>query len=73
MTPQPHVVTVLASGSAAALTIGISAFAAVILIGIGIAINAIQNGRRDRASAAAVVVGVLTIAGLVLAILSSIV
>lgn len=74
MTKQPHVVATLASsGSAAALTIGISAYAAVILIGIGIVINSIQHGRRDRAIAAAVVVGVLTIAGVVIAVLSSIV
>jgi len=44
----------------------------VILICIGVGINAARHGRRRLAIAMAVIVGILTIVGVVLAILSSV-
>ncbi|MGV9710662.1 hypothetical protein ACWDTI_08355 [Gordonia sp. NPDC003424] len=69
-----HSTTILAEGEGAAalLTIGIAAYAAVILVAIGLGINAIQHGRRNRAIAMAIVVGVLTVAGVVVAVLSAV-
>ncbi|MFW0796230.1 hypothetical protein AAFP30_20625 [Gordonia sp. CPCC 205515] len=66
--------TILADGEGAAalLTIGIAVYAAVILVAIGLGINAIQHGRKNRAIAMAVVVGVLTVAGVVVAVISAV-
>jgi len=54
------------------LTVGLAAYAGLILAGIAIAIYDARRHRRNRAIAAAVVVGVLTLGGLVIAIVSSI-
>lgn len=64
----------LADGESAAagLTVGIAVYAAVILAALGTAVVSIQQRRRGRALAAALVVAVLTIAGVVVAIVSSI-
>ena len=62
----------LAETSPALLTLGISLYSAVILIGIGVGINAARHGRRRLAIVMAVIVGVLTVVGVVLAILSSV-
>ncbi|OBK81891.1 hypothetical protein [Mycobacterium sp. 1164985.4] len=65
--------TTLASGaSTAVLTLGLAIYAALILAGIAVAIDAARRQRRRRAIAAAVLVGVLTLGGVVIAILSSI-
>lgn len=65
--------TTLASGaSTAVLTLGLAIYAALILVGIAVAIDAARRQRRRRAIAAAVVVGALTLGGVVIAILSSI-
>ncbi|MFT4126311.1 MAG: hypothetical protein QM662_08785 [Gordonia sp. (in: high G+C Gram-positive bacteria)] len=61
------------AGTAALLTVGISVYAAAILIAVGLGISAARQGRRERALGCAVVVGVLTVAGVVVAVLSSIV
>lgn len=67
--------TILADGEGAAalLTLGIALYAAVILVAIGVGINAIQHGRKNRAIAMAVIVGVLTIAGVIVAVFSAVV
>lgn len=52
---------------------GLAAYAALILIGIAVAIYDARRHRRGRAIAAAVMVGVLTLGGLVVAIVSSVV
>ncbi len=62
----------MADSSAAALTLGISLYAAAILVGIGICINAVTRHQRTRAITAAVVVGVLVIVGVVVAVASSV-
>ncbi|UAK38187.1 hypothetical protein K8O93_24765 [Gordonia bronchialis] len=62
----------LAETSPALLTLGISLYSAVILICIGVGINAARHGRRRLAIVMAVIVGVLTVVGVVLAILSSV-
>jgi hypothetical protein len=68
--------TPLAAGldsiSPAALTLGIALYSAAILVGIGVGINAASRGRRRLAVIMGVVVLVLVIAGVVVAILSSI-
>lgn len=64
---------ILASAaSTAALTVGLAAYAALIFAGIAMAIFYARRHRRRPATAAAVTVGVLTLGGLVIAILSSI-
>ena len=56
----------------AVLTISLSAYAAVILISIALAVSESRRGRRGRAIAASSVVAAMTVLGVVLAILSSI-
>ncbi|BBZ75978.1 hypothetical protein MANY_13150 [Mycolicibacterium anyangense] len=69
-----HHVTLLASpASTAALTVGLATYAALIFAGIAVAIYDVRRHRRGRAIAGAVLVGVLTVIGLVIAILSSVV
>jgi hypothetical protein len=60
------------AASTAALTLGLAAYAALIFAGIAVAIFDARRQRRGRATAAAVMVGVLTLAGLVVAIASSV-
>jgi len=60
------------SGDPAMLTLGMTVFAALILAALAVAVSESRRGRRGRAIAAASVVGVLTVLGLVLAIVSSI-
>lgn len=67
-----HNVTLASAASTAGLTVGLSAYAALIFAGIAVAIYDARRHRRGRATAAAVIVGVLTLGGLVMAILSSI-
>ncbi|GAY16850.1 hypothetical protein [Mycobacterium sp. shizuoka-1] len=67
-------VTLSASAaSTATLTLGLAAYAALIFVSIAMAIYDVRRGRRGRAIAASVMVGLLTVAGLVVAILSSVV
>jgi len=67
-----HNVTLASAASTAALTLGLAAYAALIFAGIAVAIFDARRHRRGRATAAAVMVGVLTLGGLVVAIASSI-
>lgn len=68
-----HDATLASAASTAALTVGLSAYAALIFAGIALAIFDARRHRRGRATAAAVMVGVLTLGGLVIAIVSSVV
>jgi hypothetical protein len=68
-----HTVTLASGASTAALTVGLAAYSGLILAGIAVAIYDVRRHRRGRAIVVAVMVGVLTLAGLVIAILSSIV
>lgn len=67
-----HNVTLASAASTAALTVGLSAYAALILAGIALGIYDARRHRRGRAIASAVLVGALTVGGLVMAIMSSI-
>ncbi|KQY09241.1 hypothetical protein ASD37_01890 [Mycobacterium sp. Root135] len=67
-----HDVTLAGAASTAALTVGLSVYAALIFVGIAVALYDARRHRRGRATAAAVIVGVLTLAGLVVAIASSV-
>jgi peptidoglycan/LPS O-acetylase OafA/YrhL len=67
-----HSVTLASAASTAALTAGLAAYAGLILAGIALAIYYARRQRRNRAIAAAVMVGVLTLCGLVIAIVSSV-
>jgi ABC-type enterochelin transport system permease subunit len=67
-----HSVTLSSAASTAALTVGLAAYAGLILAGIAVAIYDARRHRRNRAIAAAVMVGVLTLGGLVMAIVSSV-
>jgi hypothetical protein len=67
-----HTVTLVNAASTAALTVGLAAYAALIFAGIAVAIFDARRHRRGRATAAAVMVGVLTLGGLVVAIASSV-
>lgn len=67
-----HNVTLASAASTAALTAGLMAYAALILAGLAVAIFDARRHRRRRAIAAAVMVGMLTLGGLVIAILSSV-
>ncbi|MGE0217053.1 hypothetical protein [Mycolicibacterium sp.] len=62
----------LAASTAAMLTVGLAVYAALILAGIAVALDGARRHRRRRAIAAAVLVAVLTLAGLVVAIISSV-
>ncbi|BBY66846.1 hypothetical protein [Mycolicibacterium helvum] len=64
--------TLASAASTAALTVGLSTYAALIFAGIAVAIYDVRRHRRGRAIAAAVLVGVLTLVGLVIAIISSV-
>jgi ABC-type spermidine/putrescine transport system permease subunit II len=65
-------VTLASTATTAALTVGLAAYAGLIFVGIALAIYYARRHRRGRASAAAVMVGVLTLCGLVIAIVSSV-
>lgn len=67
-----HHVTTATAASTAALTVGLAAYAALIFAGIAVALYDARRHRRGRATAAAVIVGVLTLAGLAVAIASSV-
>lgn len=64
--------TLASAGSAATLAVGLAAYPALIFAGIAVAIYDARRHRRGRAIAAAVMVGVLTVVGLVIAIVSSV-
>ena len=67
-----HDVTLASAASTAALTVGLSVYAALIFVGIAVALYDARRHRRGRATVAAVIVGVLTLAGLIVAIYSSV-
>ncbi|CAN5655105.1 hypothetical protein BH09ACT7_BH09ACT7_19660 [soil metagenome] len=67
-----HNVTLASTVSTAVLTVGLAAYAALIFAGIAVAIYDARRHCRGRAIAAAVMVGVLTLGGLVMAIVSSV-
>jgi hypothetical protein len=67
-----HDLSLANPASTAALTVVLAAYAASIFAGIAVAIFDARRHRRGRATAAAVMVGVLTLAGLVVAIASSV-
>jgi hypothetical protein len=67
-----QIVTLADAASTAALTVGLAAYAALIFAGIAVAIFDARRHRRGRATAAAVMVGLLTLGGLVAAIASSV-
>lgn len=67
-----HNVTLASAASTAALTVGLSTYAALIFASIAMAIYEVRRHRRGRAIAAAVMVGVLTLIGLGIAIYSSV-
>jgi hypothetical protein len=67
-----HTVTLASAASTAALTAGLAAYAALIFTCIAMAIYDARRHRRGRATAAAVVVGLLTLGGLIVAIASSV-
>lgn len=67
-----HEVTLASAGDAALLTVGLSAYVALILVSIAVAIDSARRHRRRPTIYAAVIVGVLILGGLVAAIFSSI-
>ncbi len=67
-----HALTLPSATSTAALTVGLVAYASLIFAGIAVAIYDARRHRRGRAIAAATMVGVLTLCGLVIAIVSSV-
>ncbi len=67
-----HNATLASAASTAGLTVGLAAYAGLIFAAIAMAIYDVRRHRRSRAIAAAVLVGVLTLAGLVIAIFSSV-
>ena len=67
-----HNLTLSSAASTAVLTAGLMAYSALILAGIAVAIFDARRHRRNRAIAAAVLVGVLTLGGLVIAVVSSV-
>lgn len=67
-----HNVRLASAASTATLTVGLAAYAALNLAGIAVAIYDVRRHRRGRAIAAAVMVAVLTLGGLVIAIISSV-
>lgn len=64
--------TLASAVSTAALTLGLAGYAALIFAGIAVAIYDARRHRRGRAIIAAAMVGVLTLGGLVIAIVSSV-
>jgi hypothetical protein len=67
-----HTVILASAASTAALTVGLATYAALIFAGIAVAIYDVRRHRRGRAIAATVMVGLLTLLGLVIAIVSSV-
>ncbi|MDO3399195.1 hypothetical protein QWI29_04070 [Mycolicibacterium neoaurum] len=67
-----HNVTLASPAVAAALTAGLTVYAALILTSIAVAIYYARRQRRRPAIATAVLVGILTVGGLVMAIVSSV-
>ncbi len=59
--------------TAALLTLGLVLYASLIFVGIALAIYYVRRNRKGRAITAAAAVGVLTVAGLVAAIASSVI
>lgn len=64
--------TLASASSAAALTVGLTAYPALMFACIAVTIYYVRRHRRGRAIAAAVMVGVLTLVGLFIAIVSSV-
>ncbi|BBZ23100.1 hypothetical protein [Mycolicibacter hiberniae] len=67
-----HEVTLASAAEAATLTVGLSVYAALMLVSIAVAIDSARRHRRRRTIYAAVMVGILILGGLVAAIFSSI-
>ncbi|TQK27190.1 hypothetical protein [Arthrobacter sp. SLBN-53] len=67
-----HNVVLASPAVAAALTAGLTVYAALILVSIAVAIYYARRQRRRPAIATAVLVGILTLGGLIMAIVSSI-
>ncbi|BBY35617.1 hypothetical protein BST33_04430 [Mycolicibacter minnesotensis] len=67
-----HEVTLASAGEAAMLTVGLSVYTALILVSIAVAIDSARRHRRRHAIYAGVIVGVLTLGGLIAAVFSSI-
>ncbi|MEZ0049933.1 ABC-type spermidine/putrescine transport system permease subunit II [Mycobacterium sp. MAA66] len=67
-----HNLTLASAASTAAMTVGLATYAALIFAGIAVAIYDVRRERRGRAIVAAVMVGALTLGGLVIAIVSSV-
>lgn len=67
-----HDATLATAAGTAALTLGLSAYAALIFIGIALAIYYIRRHRNGPAITAAALVALLTVGGLVAAIVSSV-
>ncbi|CAJ1582881.1 hypothetical protein [[Mycobacterium] wendilense] len=67
-----HNVTFVSAAAAATLTAGLAAYSALLLAAIAVGIHGARRHRRVQAIAAAVLVGVLTLGGLVVAIASSV-
>ncbi|MDD7814496.1 hypothetical protein PP713_18180 [Mycobacterium sp. CSUR Q5927] len=67
-----HKATLASTGEAVMLTVGLSVYAALTLASIAVAIDSAHRRRRRRAICASVMVGVLTLGGLVAAIYSSV-
>lgn len=67
-----HNVTFVSAAATATLTVGLAAYSALILAGIAVAIHGARRHRRVQAIAAAVLVGLLTLGGLIMAIASSV-
>lgn len=61
----------LAAGDPALWTLGVTAYAAAILVCTGVAVSAASRGRRTMAITMAVAVVLLSLAGVVVAVLSS--
>ena len=67
-----NVTLVASAASTATLMVGLAAYAALLFAGIAMAIYDVRRHRRGRAIAASVMVGLLTLGGLVIAIVSSV-
>ncbi|WP_046300408.1 hypothetical protein [Mycobacterium sp. UM_Kg27] len=67
-----HEVTLAGAAEAATLTVGLSVYAALMLVSIAVAIDSARRHRRLRTIYSAVTVGILILGGLVAAIFSSI-
>jgi hypothetical protein len=65
-------VTLASAAGPATLTLALAVYAAAILVSLAVAIDGARRHLRRRVTAAAVMVGVLTVGGLVIAIVSSV-